>query len=280
MIKILFPTDYSAAAENAFIYALQICKNYDSELLVLHSYSANSSSKNNAQKISENADLENKSGTSDLFKRQIEKMRELAVENNLGQVSLKFFMEEGELVQNILDLISKETISLIVMGTTGNSGFQNKILGSMTIGVINNVAVPVLSIPHLCKFVEIDAVGFTTIYDEEDALVLRKMIPYIQLANAYIYCVHVNKGRQVKTQEEIVRWKDQFKKDPVYFVEKNKDDIVKGIFDFIEENSIDMLSCVTRNKCLFQRVFESSLAEKLSYHKRIPLLTFHENMFE
>src|SRR5690606_7485136 len=148
------------------------------------------------------------------------------------------------------------------------------------VGVINNVAIAVSGIPHLCKFEEIDAVGFTTIYDEEDALVLRKMIPYIQLANAYIYCVHVNKGRQVKTQEEIVRWKDQFKKDPVYFVEKNKDDIVKGIFDFIEENSIDMLSCVTRNKCLFQRVFESSLAEKLSYHKRIPLLTFHENMFE
>src|SRR5690606_20781346 len=204
MIKILFPTDYSAAAENAFIYALQICKNYDGELLVLHSYSSNSSSKNNAPEISEKAELGNKSGVSDLFKRQIDKMRELAVENDLGQVSLKFFMEEGELVQNILDIISKETISLIVMGTTGNSGFQNKILGSMTVGVINNVAVPVLSIPHLCKFVEIDAVGFTTIYDEEDALVLRKMIPYIKSANADIYCVQVIGGKGIKTKEEII----------------------------------------------------------------------------
>ncbi len=272
MIKILFPTDYSAAAENAFIYALQICKNYDGELFVLHSYSSNSSSKN--------VGVENPLDTSGLFEGQINKMRQLAVENDLGQVSLRFFMEEGELVQSILDLISKETVSLIVMGTTGNSGFENKILGSKTVGVINNVAIPVLSIPHLCKFEEIDAVGFTTIYDEEDALVLRKMIPYIQSANADIYCVHVNKGKEVKTQEEIVRWKEQFKQDPVFFVEKNQDNIVKGIFDFIEEHSIDMLSCITRNKSLFQRVFESSIAEKLSYHKRIPLLTFHENMFK
>jgi hypothetical protein len=39
-------------------------------------------------------------------------MRELAVENDLGELSLKFFMEEGDLVQNILDLVSKENIGL------------------------------------------------------------------------------------------------------------------------------------------------------------------------
>lgn len=275
MIKLLFPTDYSATAENAFIYALQICKKYDGELIVLHSYSPKTNSK-----ISENIELENNSGTSGLFKQQIDQMRELAVENDLGELSLKFFMEEGDLVQNILDLVSKENISLIVMGTTGNSGFENKVLGSKTFGVINNVDIPVLSIPHLCKFEEIDAVGFTTVYDKEDALVLRKMIPYIQSVNADIYCIHVNKGKEIKTHEEIDRWKEQFKHDRVFFVEKKEDHIVKGIFDLIDQHSIDMLSCVTRNKSLFQRVFESSIAEKLSYHKRIPLLTFHENMFK
>ena len=275
MIKILFPTDYSATAENAFIYALQICKNYDGELIVLHSYTPKTNSK-----ISENIDLENNSGTSGLFKQQIDQMRELAVENDLGELSLKFFMEEGDLVQNILDLVSKENISLIVMGTTGNSGFENKVLGSKTFGVINNVDIPVLSIPHLCKFEEISAVGFTTVYDKEDSLVLRKMIPYIQSVNADIYCIHVNKGKEIKTHEEIDRWKEQFKHDRVFFIEKKEDHIVKGIFDLIDQHSIDMLSCVTRNKSLFQRVFESSIAEKLSYHKRIPLLTFHENMFK
>ena len=45
MRKILFPNDFSATADNAFIYAMQICKNYSSELFVLHSYSSNISSK-------------------------------------------------------------------------------------------------------------------------------------------------------------------------------------------------------------------------------------------
>ena len=45
-------------------------------------------------------------------------MRQLATENNLGQVPLKFFTEEGELVKSIQDLISQENISLIVKGTS------------------------------------------------------------------------------------------------------------------------------------------------------------------
>lgn len=61
------------------------------------------------------------------------------------------------------------------------------------VGVINNVAIAVSGIPHLCKFEEIDDVGFTTVYDEEDALVLRKMIPYIQSANADIYLLCARK---------------------------------------------------------------------------------------
>jgi len=280
MIKILFPTDFSATADNAFIYAMQICKNYNGELSVLHSYSSKSSSKSNAANISKDIGAVNSLAASDLFKDQINKMRQLAIENDLGQVSLKFFIEEGELVQSILDIVSKESISLIVMGTTGNSGFENKILGSTTVGVINNVDIPVLSIPYLCKFQEIDAIGFTTVYDNEDALVLRKMIPYIKSFNADIYCIHVNKGKESKTQEEVASWKQQFKQDPVYFIEKNQDDIVKAVFNSIDQYSIDMLSCITRNKSLFQRVFEGSIAEKLSYHKRIPLLTFHENMFK
>lgn len=280
MIKILFPTDYSATADNAFIYALQICKNYNGELLVLHSYSSKTSAKNKTSNSFKNPSLDDQLIKTDLFDKQINKLRQLAAENNLEQVPLKFFIEEVELVQSILELISEENISLIVMGTTGNSGFENKILGSNTVGVINNVDIPVLSIPYLCKFKEIDAIGFTTLYDDEDALVLQKMMPYVKSVNAEIYCIHVNKGKQIKSREDIINWKEQFKNDPVYFIEKNQDNIVKSVFNFIDENSIDLLSCITRHKPLFQRVFEGSIAEKLSYHKRIPLLTFHENMLK
>lgn len=280
MLKILFPTDYSATANNAFLYALQVCKNYQGEILVLHSYSPNIVSGSIPYQLVESAHEGHALGVFDFYKEQVNQMRQLAEENGLSEVSLKFLMEEGELLQNIQNIVAKEIIDVIVMGTTGNSGLENKILGSQTAAVIKNVNIPVLSIPYLCRFEGIDAIGFTTIYDAEDAKVLQSMLPFVKVRNTDIYCVHINTDNEKYNAEKSASWKEQFKSEPVVFVEKNDDDIVKAVFDFVEEYSIDMVSCVTRNKSFFERLFESSIAQKLSYHKRIPLLTFHENMFK
>lgn len=280
MIKILFPTDYSATANNAFLYALQMCKNYEGELLILHSYAPNIVSGGISSQLTEDATTGRTLGAFDFFKEKVSEMRALADANDLGSVSMKFILEEGELVQNIQELISKETFQMVMMGTTGNSGFENKLLGSKTVAVIKNINIPVLSIPYLSKFEGIDAVGFTTIYDDEDAAILRKKIPYTKYNNTDIYCIHVIKDKDLKQQEEIEQWKAEFKNDPVFFIEKSGPNIVKGIFEAIEEHSIDIISCITRNKSFIDRLFETSVSEQLSYHTRIPLLTYHENMFK
>lgn len=279
MIKVLLPTDFSSTANNAFLYALHLCKNYNGELLVLHSYAPHIVSGNISTELVDNAQLGNTLNKFDYFKDQVKMMRTIAEVNNLDQVSVKFIMEEGELVQNIQEITKRDPLHLVVMGTTGNSGFENKLLGSKTAAVIKNVTIPVLSIPHFAKFEGIDAIGFTTIYDEEDAKILHEIIPYTKYSTADIYCIHVNKPNEKKNVQEIAEWKEQFKDEQIFFIEKNEDNIVKGVFDFIEEHSIDLVSCITRNKSFFDRLFERSIAEKLSYHKRIPLLTFHEGMF-
>jgi nucleotide-binding universal stress UspA family protein len=38
MKKILFPTDFSETSNNAFVYALQLAKNIDAEVVTLHVY--------------------------------------------------------------------------------------------------------------------------------------------------------------------------------------------------------------------------------------------------
>ncbi len=279
MIKILFPTDYSSTANNAFLYALQMCKNYDGELLVMHSYAPNIVSGHLSAQLTQDAASGTTLGAFDIFEQKVQELRAIANENDLSQVSVKFILEEGELVQNIQEITSREPIHLIIMGTTGNSGFENKILGSKTAAVIKSITLPVLSVPHLCKFEGIDAVGFSTIYDDKDAAVLRKMIPYTKFNNADIYCMHVETGHETKSPEEIAQWKAEFKKDPVFFIDKKSDNVVETIFSFVEEHSLDIISCITRKKSFFQYLFNSSIAQKLSYHKRVPLLTFHEDQF-
>src|SRR5690554_2461190 len=275
-MKILVPTDYSDTANNAFLYALNLCKMYGGEVLVLHSYKLNIQAVKRSIASFNDADQDDTLGAFDGFKEKVVLMRQLAEENSLDQVTVKFTLEQGELVQNIQEIVTKEAIDFVVMGTTGNSGFDNKIFGSITSAVIKNAPVPVLSIPHLCKFEGIDAIGLTTIYDAEEAALLKKFTPLAKEHQIDIYCIHVHKGKQEKSEEEINAWKLPFKKEPVFFIEKIGNKVVKSIVETLDEHSIDIISCITRNRSFIDRLFEGSVAEKLSYHKRIPLLTFHE----
>lgn len=275
MIKILFPTDYSETANNAFLYALQLCKIYNGELFILHTYSPKIVSGGISPKLADDAVKGRNLASFDFFKEKVKEMHILADGHNLDSVSMKFILEEGELLQNIQELTKKENFQMIIMGTTGNSGFENKIFGSNAVTVIKNVTIPVLSIPHLSKFEGIDAVGFATVFDNEDAEILKKMIPFTKKNDTDIYCIHVTKDKESNQNEEIAKWKAEFKNDSVFFIEKSGVDVVKGIFDAIEAHSLDIITCVTRNRSFFDRLFETSVAEKLSYHKRIPLLTFH-----
>lgn len=276
-MKILVPTDYSETADNALLYALNLCKMYGGEILVLHSYKLSIHALKNSTNTLEIAELDRTLDAFEHFKEKVVKMRLLAENNDLRDVDMKFILEQGELVQNVQDVISKEAIDLVVMGTTGKSGFDNKIFGSITSAVIKNVTVPVLSIPHLCKFEGIDAVGFTTLYDAEEAALLKNFTPLAKEHQIDIYCIHVNKGKQNKSDEEIELWKSVFQKEPVFFIEKLGNKVFKSIVETLDEHSIDVVSCITRNKSFIDRLFEGSVAEKLSYHKRVPLLTFHEN---
>lgn len=280
MIKIVFPTDYSETANNAFLYALQMCKNYDGELLVLHTYAPNLPNIHLTAYQTEAAAEGKILGAFDFFQLKVKEMRETAEANNLGDVQMKFILEEGELVQNIQHIIANETIDLIVMGTTGNSGFENKLLGSKTTAVIKNINAPVLSVPHLSKFEGIDAVGFTTIYDDKDAAIIEQMIPYTKHNNADIYCLHVKTKDDNLSKETVDAFKAKFKDAPVFFIEKQADDVVHAVFEFIDEHSLDMISCITHKKSFLQELFNTSIAQKLSYHKHIPLLTYHEDMFK
>ena len=280
MIKILFPTDYSETANNAFLYALQMCKNYNGELLVLHTYAPNLPNVHLTAYQTEAAAEGKILGAFDLFQVKVKHLRGIAETNDCGSVQIKFQLEEGELVQNIQHILTNEKIDLIVMGTTGNSGFGNKLLGSKTTAVIKNINAPVLSVPHLSKFEGIDAVGFTTLYNQEDAAVIEQMIPYTKNNSADIYCLHVKTKNDEVSKDTVDAFKNKFKEAPVFFIEKESEDVVNAVFNFIDEHSLDMISCITHKKSFLEELFNTSIAQKLANHKNVPLLTYHEDMFK
>ena len=276
MKKILFPTDFSKTANNAFIYALKMAKYIEAELIVLHvyelpivSYEGYSSYISEVYETIELSKFEN-------FKDYIPELRKIAEENQLEDVKMSHVMEEGDLIFTIKKLVKKEKISLIIMGTKGASGLKEVFVGTNAGALIKKVPITTLIVPAKAKFEPIKTIGFTTRFRSKDRTALKQVLDFAKMMNAKVKCLYVKTFDSEVKESRINKWRDDFKKDPVKFFVIPNEDIKQTIFDFMTSQNIDMMAMLTYKRHFLEGLFDQSLTKKLSYHSEIPLFALHE----
>ncbi|WP_322971317.1 universal stress protein [Faecalibacter sp. LW9] len=168
MRKILFPTDFSETANNAFLYALSLAESQDAMVYVLHVYELPIINGGLSAGLIQNVYDTVKLGQFENFKDNIPQLRKIADEHGLGHIPMKFILEEGNLLYILRETISEENIDFVVMGTKGNTGFEKMIFGSNTINAMTSLKVPILSVPNHIEFKGIKNLGFTTVFNEKD----------------------------------------------------------------------------------------------------------------
>ncbi len=275
MKKILFPTDFSETANNAFLYALNLAKSIDAQVYVLHVYElpmiTGSLSAGLIQNVYETVEL----GSFENFKDNIPQLRQIAADNELSEIPLKFILEEGNFLYILRETIEEESVDYVVMGTNGNSGFERFLFGSNTINTITSMKIPILSVPHGMSFKGFKNIGFTTIFDQKDKDALKYLIEIANRHHAKIHCMHVSKDGKFN-QQVLNDWKDQFANDPVVFEIYNDADPTNAVLDFIKEKQIDLLTVVSRNKGFFDNIFSPGFTKRIANKNITPLFVFHE----
>ncbi|WP_295677040.1 universal stress protein [uncultured Empedobacter sp.] len=275
MKKILFPTDFSETANNAFLYALNLAKSIDAQVYVLHVYElpmiTGSLSAGLIQNVYETVEL----GSFDNFKDNIPQLRQIADDNGLNEIPIKFILEEGNFLYILREIIGEESVDFVVMGTDGNSGIEKMLFGSNTINAITSMKVPILSIPHGMSFKGFKNIGFTTVFDQKDKDALKYLIEIANRHHAKIHCMHVSKDGKFN-QQAMKDWQDQFAGDPIVFEIYHDSDPVNAVLDFINEKQIDLLTVVSRNKGFFDKIFSPGFTKKIANKNITPLFVFHE----
>ncbi|GEM53324.1 universal stress protein [Empedobacter brevis] len=275
MKKILFPTDFSETANNAFLYALNLAKSIDAQVYVLHVYElpmiTGSLSAGLIQNVYETVEL----GSFDNFKDNIPQLRQIADENGLNEIPVKFILEEGNFLYILREIIGEESVDFVVMGTDGNSGIEKMLFGSNTINAITSMKIPILSIPKAMSFKGFKNIGFTTVFDQKDKDALKYLIEIANRHQAKIHCMHVSKDGKYDEQA-LKDWQDQFAGDPIVFEIYHDTDPVNAVLDFIKEKQIDLLTVVSRNKGFFDKIFSPGFTKKIANKNITPLFVFHE----
>lgn len=276
MKKILFPTDFSEVANNAFVHALGLAKLIQGELILLHTYELpiidNQFAPQNYKEVFDSLELAN----FDRFKDEIPKLRAIALEHNLEHIKMSHLLMDGDLIYNVKEIIKNDEIDFVVMGTSGASGWKEMFLGTNTGEAIANLSVPVLSIPESAKYNKIETIGFTTRFREKDKEALSNVIKIAKSAGAMVKCLYVETKASDNTVATYNDWEEHFKDKPVQFFIVPSEKVNETIEEFITHQNIDVLAMLTYKRNFFQWLFTTSFTEKMSYHCNIPILALHE----
>lgn len=276
MKKILFPTDFSQVANNAFVHALEFAKIVQGELILLHTFDLpvydNQFFPENYNVIFDSLQL----SQFEMFKDEVPKLRAIAEERNLDKIKISHRLMDGSLLYNIKKSIKEDHIDFVIMGTSGATGWEAFFMGTNTGSVIAAVEVPVLSIPFEAKFKKIEVIGFTTRYRAKDKKALRDVLVIAKKTNARVKCIYVKTSESDVSESRMERWEKDFENQPVQFSVIPSEDVKATILDFIHFKEIDILAMITYKRNFFIDLFKPSLTEKFSNTASIPILAMHE----
>ncbi|MEO1053682.1 MAG: universal stress protein [Bacteroidota bacterium] len=251
--KIIIPTDFSEAAENALNYVAGMIENDDViEIFLLH--------------------ISDKENTLD----------EETVNQKLDILKQKFFtniqskcncvLKTGQLTNTIIQAKDELAADLIIMGTEGGE----EIFGSKTAQLVLEADCPVLVVPENTTSFRVKNIALAM--DDsliEDSYALGPLQDIARRFGAKIHVLTISKKDEVLITEGANEGVLEYYLETLDYhhaFPKNTN-IEEGIRDYVKENKIDMLAILPRNHAHKDSPSEGRLTKLLTLHTEVPLLT-------
>jgi len=136
--KILWVTDFSDEAQEAFVYAKDFAETFKAKIIALHVVPDFSPALYNTTAVIKGE-----------LARRIDKMkteaeRKLNALQKKKKIEFKTIIAEGNASKKIIETAEKQNVDLIVMGKRGASAIEKLFIGSVANQVLRNSSVPIL----------------------------------------------------------------------------------------------------------------------------------------
>jgi len=267
MKKLLLPTDFSANAEQALAYGIEIANRFGSTLTLLHIYQVFSTS--GSFPSVDNYMKE------DAYRRLLPLLQKAEGQLKAG-VRADSRVERGETAPLIAEVADKGDYDLILMGTQGASGLREIFLGSNTASVMKRSTVPVLAIPRTGDYRPFRNIVLAM--DEGDISHAGVLLPLVRLAQrfgAHLRVYHQDSGENGKgLDSSIGLYLDGVEHS--YHYELDKDNIVQSINAFVADSDADLLCMIRRRRGFLERIFHESATAREVFHSPVPVLVLHD----
>ncbi len=277
-MKILCPVDFSEQSLNALEFASKIAEKHQGNLTLMHVY-AKEALKKFLERENRNLD---KSGDDSFMMNSSETiLKDLTDTINGLQRNHRsnYYFTIGSVKDNIIDYANKHSYDLVVMGTDGISDAFEKFTGSTTLQITDNINCPMLCIPTGTGYRDFEKIVYASDYQQEDKEALKSLITFTKPFDPAITVLHLYKKDTSFEEAHYKRFveeiKSYFPAYPLEFVDKQiQGDVYLGIHEFMLQNEADLLGLFHHHKNIFQKLFETSTTEEVTYAANYPVIIF------
>lgn len=266
MKRIIVPTDFSEGAWNALQYALALARHFQAEILIINTYEEPQAGVSSLISIRNILQKESESGLEELKA----KVQNLKIADGL---TVNYRSYYGSITMAINDYTENYTDQMVVMGSLGESGRLEKLIGSNASYVIQHCACPVLVVPLQAKIKHPHKVVFAADFHK------------------------IPSNTNLKLLQSLCLWSPADKLDVLHIDDEEKDsvldlevfesfihdiphqtqviqgkEVAETIDRYMVEHEADLLVMIKQKKGFFERLFKGSVTKEVSLYANTPIL--------
>lgn len=274
MNSILVPTDYSEISNNALHYAADLAKATNAKLTLLHVYQVPIPSGDVPVLMISPAELEKENE-----KRLKSEVKRLDKAYS-GKLKIEHILRVGFVTEEIHSTAAKLNPDLIIMGIKGESRLSRALIGSNTTSIIKKTNIPVLAIPHQCKFKKVE--NFVLAYDYKNVIndaTVNRLKNFIKLFNAKLFVLDVVKPSEVPVYQNAIagiKIENSLKEIEHSLHLPEGEDVIEEINTFAKAYKADWLVMLPQRYKFISSLFHQSNTKQMIFHTDVPLLSLHE----
>jgi nucleotide-binding universal stress UspA family protein len=274
MRKILIPTDFSENAMNAIKYALELFKYERSEFIIMHAF---------ADEVYEHT-IEMSRSLFEEYKEKVWQQSDKALQKIVTEMlaispnpkhNYEYLSVFGSVVDEANDVVDKQNIDVVVMGTRGKTDDRDIFFGSNSLQVIKYVKCPVLAVPSTYHDIHPQNILFTSAFQLPYKRRELKLLSTIAKSFvATVSVLHISKYKELshrqRDNQDIIKY--ALKENKTEFVTEEGEDLTTTINEYIQKHDIDMLVMVNTRHSYFENILYTSTIEKTGWYIQIPFL--------
>ncbi len=272
--SIVVPTDFSRTSKNAFEYAVRLATAYQADIKAVHVLVPEWTETPFYAPASFSGLLEEKKELLNNFVRQDPA--------NVPDLAAKVPRVEKEVLvgfpSEAIVSLSLES-DLIVMGTTGEGGFLEKIFGSVSSNVAQKSHCPVLLVPDGARYAPYRKILYASNHHPADAKGMDHLVGFAGSFGADIHYVHINDHSGSDYQVDQLRFDQAFKSGApgVNFTMVNIDskNVLSALNRYADENGIELLVMSRLHRPFLKDIFHKSITKRMVFQSHIPLMVMH-----